>query len=138
MAEELRRLGWKVTDLAGRRKSDPGKLAVAAQLRKETTLPLKWIAARVRLGASKSASAKLHLWMQANPTSLHAGARGGREKTTRTRNHVKTPFWVDPFSFFSFSFLCSKPEEMVKDWRAFALTLAGMNWSIPPRKGSIP
>jgi hypothetical protein len=66
IVEELRRLGWKESDLAGRRKSDPGKLALAARLRKETTLPLKWIAGRVGLGTSKSANAKVHLWMQAS------------------------------------------------------------------------
>jgi len=72
--EELKHRGWKETDLAGRRKSDPGKLALAARSRKETTLPLKWIAGRVRLGTSKSANAKLHLWMRANRTAADAGA----------------------------------------------------------------
>jgi hypothetical protein len=66
MREELQRLGWKEADLAGHRKSDPDKLALAARLRRETTLSIKWIAARVRLGSSKSASAQLHRWMQAN------------------------------------------------------------------------
>jgi hypothetical protein len=27
-------------------------------------MPIKWIAARVRLGTSKSANSKLHLWMK--------------------------------------------------------------------------
>ena len=72
---ELRRLGWKESDLVDRRKSDPGKLALAARLRKETTLPLKWIAGRVGLGTSKSANMKLHLWMQAG--GKHPG-RGRR------------------------------------------------------------
>ena len=74
IAEELRHLGWKESDLAVRRKSDPGKLAMAARLRRQTTLPLKWIAARVQLGTSKSANAKLHLWMKANPE------QAGRQK----------------------------------------------------------
>jgi REP element-mobilizing transposase RayT len=87
IVEELRRLGWKESDLTGRRKSDPGKLALAARLRKETTLPLKWIAGRVGLGTSKSANAKLHQWMQANPTTRDVRAIGTRE---RTRKHVKT------------------------------------------------
>jgi len=64
VAEELRRLGWKAADLATRRKSDPDKLAIAARLRKETTLSLKAIAARVHLGTSKSANARLHTWMR--------------------------------------------------------------------------
>ena len=34
---------------------DPGKLAIAARLRSEMTLPIKWIAARVQLGTAKGA-----------------------------------------------------------------------------------
>jgi hypothetical protein len=64
--EELRRLGWRESEMASRPKSDAGKLALAARLRKETTLPLKWIAKRVWLGTSKSANSKLHQWMRAN------------------------------------------------------------------------
>ena len=64
IAEEPNRPGWKESELGARRKSDPGKLALGARLRKETTLPLKWIARRVCLGTSKSANTKLHRWMQ--------------------------------------------------------------------------
>jgi hypothetical protein len=39
---------------------DPAKLALAARWRRETTLSLRAIAARVHLGTSKSASARLH------------------------------------------------------------------------------
>ena len=35
--------------------------------RRETTMPLKWIAARVQLGTSKSANCNVHRWMKANP-----------------------------------------------------------------------
>jgi REP element-mobilizing transposase RayT len=63
IAEELSRLGWKEADLPARRKNDPAKLATGARLRKETTLPIKVIAARVKLGTSKSANARLHKWM---------------------------------------------------------------------------
>jgi hypothetical protein len=38
---------------------DPGKLAIAARLRQETTLPLKEIPAPIHLGTSKSANARL-------------------------------------------------------------------------------
>jgi REP element-mobilizing transposase RayT len=63
VAQALRRLGWKETELASRRKSDPAKLAIAARLRKETTLSIKSIAALVHLGTSKSANARLRNWM---------------------------------------------------------------------------
>ena len=73
VAEELRRLGWQEQELSTRRKSDPGKLALAARLRRETTLSLRAIAARVHLGTSKSANARLHQWMNqpAQPDSIH-------------------------------------------------------------------
>jgi hypothetical protein len=70
--EELRRLGWTEADLAARRKSDPDKLVIAARLRKETTLTIKSIAAKVHLGTSKSANARIHAWMRngANGTDV--------------------------------------------------------------------
>jgi hypothetical protein len=64
VAEELKRLGWKEADLKSRRKNDPDKLEIAARLRRETTLTIKAIAARVSLGSSKAANAKLHRRMQ--------------------------------------------------------------------------
>jgi len=64
LAEELRLLGWDEGELAARRKSEPAKLAIAARLRKETTMSIKDIAARVRLGTSKSANARIHQWMK--------------------------------------------------------------------------
>jgi hypothetical protein len=73
LAEELRRLGWEESELSVRRKSDPNKLALAARLRRETTLSLKAIAERVHLGTSKSANARLHEWMKGDapaPTKL--------------------------------------------------------------------
>jgi putative transposase len=71
VGQELRRLGWKQADLAGRRKGDPAKLALATRLRRETTLPLKDIAARLNLGTSKSANARLHKWMN-QPAATHS------------------------------------------------------------------
>ena len=62
-------MGWEESELAGRRKSDPGKLALGARLRRETTLPLKWIAKRAHLGTSKAANKNLHQWMQAHPAA---------------------------------------------------------------------
>lgn len=67
--EELSRLGWQEGELATRRKNDPGKLAIAGRLRKETTLTIKNIAARVHLGSSKSANARLHEWLLSHPVA---------------------------------------------------------------------
>ena len=63
LGEELRRLGWRRTELAKRRKNDPDKLAIAGRLRRETTLTIKAIAARVHLGTSKGANVLLHQWL---------------------------------------------------------------------------
>ena len=63
IAEELGKLGWAQSELSFRRKSDAAKLAIAARLRRETTLSLKAIASRLSLGSSKSANATLHHWM---------------------------------------------------------------------------
>src|ERR1035437_5069146 len=41
IVEELQRLGWSESELASQRKSAAGKLALAARLRRETTMPLK-------------------------------------------------------------------------------------------------
>ncbi len=43
-----------------RRKNAPKKLAIATRLRRETTLSIKTIAARVYLGTSNTANARLH------------------------------------------------------------------------------
>jgi hypothetical protein len=69
-AGELLRLGWKESDLAARRKSDPGKLGMAARLRQETILSLKAIASRVQLGTSRSANVWLHEWMKSSERTV--------------------------------------------------------------------
>ncbi len=62
IAEELARRGWQESWLWPHpnfglwtltSECDPGKLASAAWLRSETTLPIKWIAARVQIGTAK-------------------------------------------------------------------------------------
>ena len=60
IAEELKAAGWHQADLQVRLKSDPTKLKIAARLRRETTLSVKEIAARLHLGSWKSANALLH------------------------------------------------------------------------------
>ena len=60
IAQELQRLGWSESDLVIRRKNDAGKMAIAVRLRRETSLSIKRIAARVHLGTSNTANARLH------------------------------------------------------------------------------
>ena len=42
-------------------------MALAARLRRETTLTIKAIAERLHLGTSKSANMRLHGWMRSQP-----------------------------------------------------------------------
>ena len=62
--EQMERLGWSAEQLAQRAKGDPAKLAMAARVRTETTQPVRWIAARLRMGTWKSANAPLHHWLK--------------------------------------------------------------------------
>lgn len=51
VAQELRRRGWREAEPTPRRKGDPEKVELAWRLRRETTMTLKWIAQRLKLGA---------------------------------------------------------------------------------------
>jgi putative transposase len=48
--EELRKRGWTEQDLGKRRKTDAGKVKLAARLRTETVMTLDWIADRLQMG----------------------------------------------------------------------------------------
>lgn len=48
---ELARLGWEESELQGRPKGDKAKVRIAVQLRRETTLSLKWMAQRLSMGS---------------------------------------------------------------------------------------
>jgi hypothetical protein len=48
--EEIERLGWREDELWGRRKGHRAKVKIARRLRQETTMSLKWIAARLQIG----------------------------------------------------------------------------------------
>ena len=74
ICEELSRRGWEESDLATRRRSDAGKVAIATRLRKETTLPIKWIAARVQIGTAKGAKSVLHHLAHRQPKGSVAAA----------------------------------------------------------------
>jgi putative transposase len=48
---ELKRRRWTQRDLQSRRKGDKDKVVIAARLRRETTMSLKWLAARLVMGS---------------------------------------------------------------------------------------
>ena len=78
LGEELGRLGWTESELARRRRNDPGKMAIAVRLRRETTLSVKAIAGRVHLGTSYTANKRLHLAMRAEPLVQNEPSQMGR------------------------------------------------------------
>lgn len=54
LAEELKLRRWKPPELARRRKGDAEKVKIARRLRRETTMTLAWIAARLNMGETSS------------------------------------------------------------------------------------
>ncbi|MDR3575459.1 MAG: hypothetical protein P4L50_16485, partial [Anaerolineaceae bacterium] len=56
VVEELRRRGWSEAELGERAK---GKVAMAARLRRETTMTLKWVAERLAMGSWSNVSNRL-------------------------------------------------------------------------------
>ena len=66
IAAGLRKRGWKEAELSRGAKVGPGKLALAARLRRETTLTIQQIADRLRMGSRKSVGPKLHAWRKSN------------------------------------------------------------------------
>ena len=44
-------MGWREEEMLGQRKGSLAKLELARRLRKETTMSLKWIAQRLRVGS---------------------------------------------------------------------------------------
>jgi hypothetical protein len=65
VAAGLEEAGWREADLACRCKGNPIKIGLARQLRRETTLPLKWICGRLEMGSWKSVNRRLHESQQA-------------------------------------------------------------------------
>jgi hypothetical protein len=51
ISARLKRLGWGKRELSVRLKSDPDKVALARELRSQTTMSLKWIADRLEMGS---------------------------------------------------------------------------------------
>ncbi|MHB8522995.1 MAG: transposase [Limisphaerales bacterium] len=58
--QELQELGWDEHALRQRTKGDPGKVRIARRLRSETTLSLKWIADRLKMGSWNHVANRLY------------------------------------------------------------------------------
>jgi hypothetical protein len=56
---ELKKAGLSEEELSRRRKGDPKKARVATRLRQETSMTLRWIAQRLRMGTPSSLANRL-------------------------------------------------------------------------------
>ena len=81
--EELKRRGWAEAELKRRRKNDMEKLEIGARLRRETTLTIKAIAARVQLGTSRSANSNLHRHMRSGAAAPESKPKSRRRRSDR-------------------------------------------------------
>ncbi len=63
---ELAKAGWTEQELGTRSKGDPVKVAVAARLRQETTVTLKWISKRLQIGAWTHLNKRLYEQRKSN------------------------------------------------------------------------
>jgi hypothetical protein len=78
VSEELARLGWKDRDLTRSRKGAPEKVGLAIRLRRETSVSVGWIGARLRMGTRAYATTLL---CRASKRSV--GPPGRKRKTAR-------------------------------------------------------
>jgi hypothetical protein len=60
VAEGLEKAGWEEADVGRFAKGDPVKTGLAARLRQETTMTLKWICERLKMGAWQSLNQRLY------------------------------------------------------------------------------
>ena len=51
VVEGRKRMRWSEADLSARRRGEPGKVRLARELRSQTTMPLAWIAVRLKMGS---------------------------------------------------------------------------------------
>ena len=59
---ELKRRRWDETKLAARAKGDLIKVKLAARLREETLVTVKWIAGRLQMGSAGYVNNRLYRW----------------------------------------------------------------------------
>ena len=62
VSQELNARRWKESDLAKRTKGDPGKVRIAARLREESLVTVRWIAERLHMGTASYLNNRLYRW----------------------------------------------------------------------------
>lgn len=61
LAAALAARGWTENDLQTRIKGAPDKIEIAGQMRRETTMTLRWIAGRLNMGSLAYLNNRLYL-----------------------------------------------------------------------------
>jgi len=64
LGAELKARRWKEADLSKRAKGDLGKVQIAARLREESLVTVKWIAERLGMGSAGYLNNRLYRWRQ--------------------------------------------------------------------------
>ena len=64
IAEALKRRKWRAGGLAARAKGELSKVAIAAPVRAETVVTVKWIAERLGMGTAGYLNNRLYRWRQ--------------------------------------------------------------------------
>jgi len=62
VSQELKARRWKESDLAKRTKGDPGKVRIAARLREESLVTVRWIAERLHMGTASYLNNRMYRW----------------------------------------------------------------------------
>ena len=62
VSQELNARRWKESDLAKRTKGDPGKVRIAARLREESLVTVRWIAERLHMGTASYLNNRMYRW----------------------------------------------------------------------------
>jgi len=62
LREELKARRWKEADLAKQAKGDIGKVKIAARLREETLVTVRWIAEQLKMGTAGYVNNRLYRW----------------------------------------------------------------------------
>jgi len=97
LREELGRLGWTEDELAARAKGDPEKIRLARRLRGETTISLRWVAQRLKMGSWTHTANCLYRRDSGNAgavpaqTAAPARKRAARRPKAASRPAVESP-----------------------------------------------
>jgi REP element-mobilizing transposase RayT len=96
IADELARLGWTEVELNARPKAAPEKVDIAARLRRESVLSIRWIATRLRAGSPYTLRNALHARARAGAATAPAPAPASPRPPSPARNDNRVAVLPEP------------------------------------------